>query len=467
MKIKGSDLAEWTKGHWVNGIPKCVENITFDTRLISEASIFIAMTHGQGDGHDFIEQARDLGALGCIVERSSVLQVPQLVVPDTLEALIDIGRGLRELFEGCVIGLSGSCGKTSTKSLIEKAIGESRAYARKGNWNNKMGVPLTFAELNGQPYDFAVIEAGISEPDEMSVLSSVIKPDLCVITNIGQAHLDGLGSLESVANEKAKLLEYATDQCRLIAPKSVFSFEAFKPYQATAISVEMISAMPSAIMPSAIMPLEILPNSYYYHSKLLAEGRSEVTVLFDHKEMTFSIATTSPGMVQNSVLAFATAVESGIEPSVAASGIADWMPDNGRGSIEHIKDALFYNDTYNANPTSMRDSLNAFRAVSRSHLKKMYILGVMDELGETAANLHFALGSSLEYNEGDRLILIGETRLVSAYQEGALSAKWPTSAIEIHDTVDSFKSNLANFSGAVFLKGSRTTKLESLIPSSS
>jgi UDP-N-acetylmuramoyl-tripeptide--D-alanyl-D-alanine ligase len=462
MKINGPDLAEWTKGHWVNGIPKCVENITFDSRLVSEASIFIAMTHGQGDGHEFIGQARDLGALGCIVERASDIKIPQLVVPDTLEALVDIGRALRELFEGCVIGLSGSCGKTSTKSLIEKAIGERRAYARKGNWNNKMGVPLTFVELHGKRYDFAMIEAGISEPGEMSVLSSVIKPDLCVITNIGQAHLDGLGSLESVADEKAKLLEYATDQCRLIAPKSVFSFEAFKPYEATAISVEMISAMPSAIM-----PLEIMPNSYYYHSKLLAEGRSEVTVLFDHKETTFSIATTSPGMVENSILAFATAVESGIEPSAAASGIADWMPDNGRGSIEHIKDALFYNDTYNANPTSMRDSLKAFTSVSRSYSKKMYILGVMGELGATAAKLHFALGSSLKYNEGDRLILIGETKLVGAYQEGALSANWPTSAIEIHDIVDSFKSNLANFSGAVFLKGSRTTKLESLIPSSS
>ncbi len=456
MKLKGSDIAKWTKGHWINGIPELIENFTFDSRLVCKKTVFIAMTHGERDGHDFINQATDKGSLGCIVERAVDLKVPQLIVPDTLKALIDIGREVRDLFKGNVIGVTGSCGKTSTKSLIEKAIGQDKAYARKGNWNNKMGVPLSLVDLHGKSYDFAVIEAGISEPNEMSILSSIIKPNLCVITNVGEAHLEGLGSIESVAQEKAKLLKFAQDQCRLIAPQAVLSLEAFKPYHDIAIPVRRIHEKTN----------HLKNHGYLYQANILGNDRSEVRVFYNNQEKLLTIRTTSSGMVENSVLAFATAIESGVEASIALSGIADWKPDNGRGSIERINETLFYNDTYNANPTSMRDSLSAFSAISASYQNKTYILGVMEELGEASASLHYMVGSALDYLEGDQLILIGESKLAEAYKDGALSQKWPISAIEIYNSVNFYKSNLANSSRAVFLKGSRSCKLESLIPSS-
>ena len=455
MEILGRELAEWTGGYWINGQPDCVGELVFDSRLIlpDSHSVFVAMTHGQGDGHNFVESAVSSGAIACIVERKVEIDCPQSVVPDSLKALGRIGQSVRDRYAGSVIAVTGSCGKTSTKELLKAALGAEQTYAKAGNWNNKMGVPLTLYGLRDSASKFAIIEAGISERGEMSELSAMIQPDFCVITSIGEAHLSGLESLNGVAEEKAKVLESARSQALLIAPKSVLKLSPFQAYGNRSICVSDVETV-----------LEPMEGVFTYTFESIAPFQSKVCVEFSKQSRVFNLHTSSTGMIQNAVLAMATAHQLGVDLNVVVKGLESWRPDPNRGAISKIGDTLFYQDAYNANPSSMMDALDSFRRGANTFTQKLYVLGVMDELGMDAESLHRGITKRLLPEEGSELIFIGSESLTAAYREGAQSAGWEKEALHCYDCAKYVKSMVENFSGAVFLKGSRSCHLESLIP---
>ena len=137
-----------------------------------------------------------------MVEKSLAVGIPQLIVEDSLQALADIARSIRDGFANPVVGITGSCGKTSTKAMLKKVLDSKQTHATKGNWNNCLGVSLTLAELASKEYAYSVVEAGISERGEMSVLSSIIRPNVCLFTNVGEAHLEGFGTVDLIAEER-------------------------------------------------------------------------------------------------------------------------------------------------------------------------------------------------------------------------------------------------------------------------
>ena len=222
VKLNGISLSDWTGGYWLGKCPEITLGISHDSRLIEQGFIFIALSYSKRDGHDFISDAVKNGAKSCIVEKDCKSSIPQLVVKDSLKALEVIARNIRENFKGNLIAVTGSCGKTSTKDLLTKIIGESDCYSTKGNLNNYLGVPLSLLGLN-KKYKFSVIEAGISEFGEMSQLSYLIKPNIAIFTHIGEAHLKGLISKEKVAEEKAKLFDYRQSDGLIIAPYDVLN----------------------------------------------------------------------------------------------------------------------------------------------------------------------------------------------------------------------------------------------------
>ena len=237
MVLRGEELAKWTGGFWQGGVPSTVEGLFFDTRIIEPNSLFIALSYGVRDGHDFVEKALERGASACMVEKALAYDIPQLIVPDSLEALANIARNVRGNFKNPVIGITGSCGKTSTKAMLEKVLGSDRTHTTSGNWNNCLGVSMTLAELHETDYGFSVIEAGVSGRGEMSVLSSIIRPNVCVFTNIGEAHLEGFGTVDSIAEEKSKLLESAEKGALVVAPKTVLERSVFEKYREDAVAI--------------------------------------------------------------------------------------------------------------------------------------------------------------------------------------------------------------------------------------
>lgn len=190
------------------------------------------------DGHDYVEAAAAAGATAALVSRvCEKVALPQLVVKDTLAVFQMIAREHRRAFKGPVTGISGSAGKTSTKDLLARLLGE-RALATEGNLNNHIGVPLTLTRLDAEKHGFAIIEAGVSAPGEMAPLARMIDPDVAVITLVDHAHTRDLGGLGGVAQEKAQLPAQVRRDGVAILPRAVAEMPAFRDLPVRRLTVE-------------------------------------------------------------------------------------------------------------------------------------------------------------------------------------------------------------------------------------
>jgi UDP-N-acetylmuramoyl-tripeptide--D-alanyl-D-alanine ligase len=176
------DLAAWTLGTWHEARrPDAISGFCFDARQLKPGECFVALSGGARDGHDFVAQAIELGASAFLVEHLQATDLPQLIVEDSLLAMGAIAGAVRRRFQNPVVGITGSCGKTSTKEMLRAVLGDACTHATAGNWNNRIGVPMTLFGLDAEKHDFAVIEAGINQPGEMIELGEMIQADLTII----------------------------------------------------------------------------------------------------------------------------------------------------------------------------------------------------------------------------------------------------------------------------------------------
>ncbi|MEM7792506.1 MAG: UDP-N-acetylmuramoyl-tripeptide--D-alanyl-D-alanine ligase [Verrucomicrobiota bacterium] len=445
------DLAEWTSGYWRSGLkPALISGFCFDARKIENGQCFIALSSGTGDGHDFVSQAEKGGASALLVERTVDVDLPQLVVDDTLEAMAKIAQRIRSLFRHPVVGITGSSGKTSTKEMMRSLLGIEKTHTNRGNWNNRIGVPMTLFGLDNECHVYAVVEAGINQPKEMSALGEMIKANLCVITNIGPAHLELLGSLEGIALEKSLLFEKAAPDAEMILTADTFEYEAFSRFADRSIVLanegEEVSPEPKRVIRYAIE--SDLP------------GQTRVSL----ESESFHLATASKGIATNAALAITAARYLGISETQIKEQIEQWQPAEDRGQWITAGDQSFYVDCYNANPASMADAIEAFVLSSDASRPRGYILGAMNELGDAAVEWHKKSGGCLQLREIDHAWFIGPSALISAYAAGAISNGADAEQIHLFEDVEKAKSSVAQFSGDLFLKGSRSYQLEKLLP---
>ncbi|WPJ95287.1 UDP-N-acetylmuramoyl-tripeptide--D-alanyl-D-alanine ligase [Coraliomargarita algicola] len=443
-------IAEWSGGAWLNPPDGCMTGFCFDARQIQPGQCFVALSGGARDGHDFIEQAAQGGAMAAIVERAQPIALPQLQVRDSLCALAAIAAAVRSQFSKPVIAITGSCGKTSTKEMLRRLLGDDRTHATAGNWNNRIGVPMTLFGLDSAQHDFAVIEAGINQPHEMQALGQMIQADLNVLTNIGPAHLELLDSLENVAVEKSLLAKSAMPGSPVVLPAEVLQFPAYAQLADRAIALLQEGTPAPAVMPRAIVRYAI--HTLDDAQQLILDGRK------------YRIASLSRGIARNAALAIIAASELGIAEADICKRIEAWRPTGSRGRIETFGEQTFYIDCYNANPSSMADALAAFRRSVSPDVAHLYILGGMNELGAHAAEHHYRIGNLLQLRSQDRVVFVGPDTLVHAYLAGALAAGLPASQLKCVDHIEKVKSIVAPFVGAIFLKGSRSYQLEKLLP---
>ena len=194
-RFNPEDLASWSHGEWSSLPERPISGFSIDTRNLGNGDVFVAIKD-QRDGHDFLSVAKSEGATGAMVSRvNSELGFPQLLTKDTLSAFHMIAKMHRRNFCGSVVGITGSCGKTSTKEMLSVLLGKERTVSTKGNLNNHLGVPLSLLSIDLDSDDFAVIEAGINQRGEMSVLADMINPDFGIITNHEYIHIEVLDML--------------------------------------------------------------------------------------------------------------------------------------------------------------------------------------------------------------------------------------------------------------------------------
>lgn len=449
-------LARWTGGNWSAQPRGEITGFATDTRTIGAGQAFVALKTDRRDGHEFLGDAFAAGAPAAIVDRHrDNVAVPQLCVTDPLEALQTIGREHRRASRAHVIGVTGSAGKTSTKNLLALLLGGGPdVIATGGNLNNFIGVPLTLARIEPESTRFAVVEAGISERGEMRGLARMIQPDSGVVTLVGPAHLERIGSLEAIADEKADLLRHVPSSGVVAFPHQAWTHEPFRRLEAQAIV-----AMPAgATAPDSAERARFVPFFLEHegpHTRILLCGTSGTR--------RFRMSRVSGGMGQNAALAILIASELGVGDDAIRSRLEGWQPAALRGEVRTVGGRLVYLDCYNANPASMRDAIDAFNSLASSRsagAPRLYVLGCMEELGPESARYHREFGRWMRIGAGDRVIAIGS----QARELAAAIGESGSGSVKIAMDVEAIREDVASFDGPVFVKGSRRYKLESLFP---
>jgi len=449
-------LAHDTNGKWIgNEYPNKISGFSYDTRTLNPGDLFLALKGESRDGHEYLDLAFKKAASAAIVEQFNPnIPLPQLKVPDTLKAFQQIARSHRERCKGLVFGVTGSCGKTTTKDLLTHLLGQN-THSTFINNNNLLGVPLTLTGLDPIKHDYAVIEAGTNMIGEMECLASMIIPDISIITNVYPVHLQGLGPLDNIAHEKSFLAKATKEDGYVLFPSSCLQFKPFlllgDKARVLAYEGEKLAFAQNQII---FYRIEENPDSTISIIITLPDSR-----LAD----AYIVPMLSDGVLSNIALAISSCLLAGIEVSQIKEHLKLWTPSQHRGQIYHSGKQIYYADCYNANPVAMKDALNIFQKRFNSSYDHLYILGCMGELGDDASKYHYELGVSLKLKSKDQILLLGEH--AKDYERGLKDAgNKPSQIICLQNKENAF-DYLNRFEGAIFLKGSKPYALWELLPS--
>lgn len=441
-------FSDWTGGHWLGTPPESVDDLTIDTRKLQSGQMFVAIKSDARDGHDFVEQAKESGASAALVSKAQAhIDLPQFIVPDVEKALRDLAIQQRIEFSGTAIGITGSCGKTSTKEMLALLLGEDtlKTFA---NFNNHLGVPLTLLRLRPN-YKQAVVEVGMNGTGEIASLSRILQPDYSIITTVAPVHLEGVHSLQGVAEEKAELVK-ATKKLSVL-PVQCFRFPAFASITTPCLIVG--KPEPGREYPKASTFIDFSLDQQLDKTDIVLRPKGGAV-------LSFTVGRTSDGMARNIVLSLALALELGLDTYTLQNHLENWQPTDMRCERDQLGELDFFIDCYNANPASMRDSIEFFNSTTPEETPRYYVIGGMKELGEYTEEYHRELGRSFKLRSVDRLYLTGDE--VDGFLSGFRAAGRDEEHVKVFKDPAEVVKELRHLEGAVFLKGSRSYALETI-----
>ncbi|MHB8771698.1 MAG: UDP-N-acetylmuramoyl-tripeptide--D-alanyl-D-alanine ligase [Syntrophales bacterium] len=429
--------------------------ISTDTRTLNPGNLFIALPGENFDGHDHLAAAARRGAAGLLIraERfaaasSQAGDLPIIGVADTVEALGAIARAWRLRFPIPVVAITGSSGKTTTKELLAAIVSRSRSVLKTaGNLNNLIGLPLTLLGLR-PGHETAIVELGTNRPGEIGRLAAIAEPDVGLITNIGPAHMEGLGSLEGIREEKGDLLRVMAGRGTAVINRDDDAVAVLaQRWQGNRVT---FGTGPDADL-SARRIGRPAPDGVEF--ELVAGGGATPVRL----------AVPGRHNVMNALAAAAAAWALGFDRQAIAAGLAAFHPVPGRMEIRALgTGARIVIDAYNANPASVREALLTLREV-RGAGRGFAVLGDMLELGERAAELHGEVGALLAETSVERAYLKGPLSRFTA--EGAQERGFPAERIVRFDDPGPVVADLRRHLGPgdwILIKGSRRMKMEAV-----
>lgn len=440
-------LQQATQGEWHNArIPQGeVKRILTDSRHAEAGDVFLALKGERFDAHNFVDQVVAQGCQIAIVERPVDAEIAQLIVKDTRLALGHLGAYRRQQNQQLkVIALTGSSGKTTTKEMLGSILSRlAPTLITRGNLNNDLGVPMMLLELR-QDHQFAVMELGASHQGEIDYTSNLVQPHVAGILNIGTAHLGEFGGREGICRAKSEIYAHILDHGTAIVP-------AYDDFSATihlnAQGHQILSFGEGGDVFATDIQLHPQSAQFNLHTP---QGVRAVNLPF-------------AGMhnVQNAAAAAAFALAIGVELDQIVEGLEQAQGAKGRLNFIQHQNHLFIDDTYNANPTSMRA---AAQVLLQQQGLKVMVMGDIGELGESSWQEHHDLGRDLVGQPLDHLVVVGE--FATAAQQGATdSAKLHAFASQA-DALP-FLINLVQThqpqSMSFLFKGSRYTHMETLM----
>ena len=357
--------------------------VVCDSRKIEKGFIFIATVGERVDGHSFIENVFEMGALGVVCEKAP--KNPKgayILVDDSFQALKDMAEFYLSGLNVKVVGITGSVGKTSTKEFVASVLSKGfRVQKTEGNFNNEVGLPLTVLQIRDD-CEAAVLEMGISDFGEMRRLSKIAKPDICVITNIGQCHLENLGTRDGILKAKSEIFEYMKENGSICLNGDDDKLAAVKNVR-------------------GIEPLFFGSSKEYsvyagdYKDNGLFGGSVTININTGNERTKFRADIPLPGahMVSNALAAAAVGLIMGIPAEKIRQGINDVKPLGGRSNIIHGARFTVIDDCYNANPVSMKAALDLLTMSDlNTSPRRVAVLGDMFDLGKNERGLHAEVG---------------------------------------------------------------------------
>ena len=414
--------------------------VSTDTRTLSDGNLFVALKGRHYDGHDHIDQARRHGAAAAAVSQPSNEKIPLLEVRDTRIALGELAAHWRSQFAIPLIAVTGSNGKTSVKEMLASVLrGCAETLVTQGNLNNDIGVPLTLFRLAAE-HEYAVLELGANHPGEIAYLTDIARPVVGVVNNAGPAHLEGFGDVPGVAKAKGEL---------------------FAGLAADAVCVINADDEFAGLWNSMAAPRRVISFGLNAVADVSANWRGDIAgsdVELITPAGTASLRLALPGQhnVMNALAATAAALAVDISLERIVSGLSSMRPVGGRWQLQPgINGAQLIDDTYNANPASLRVALEL---LSATDAETWLVLGDMGELGEEGERLHSQVGEEARQARVQRLFALGELAGKAAHTFGG--------GAETFTGMDALNARLEELlhSGVVILvKGSRAMHMERVV----
>lgn len=385
-------LSDWISGT-LSGSPEIsfkITNISTDTRTLKKGDIYLALKGENFDGNKFILEAEKAGASGIIAETFVPTKVPLCVVPDSLKALVKIAEQLRNEFKGPVFAITGSAGKSSTKDMVATLLGE-KTVKSPASFNNLLGVSRTLCLLNDES-DKLVLEIGMNNFDEITEICKHFKPQIGLITNIGDAHIGKLGGKEGIFKAKKELFDFLAKQnlnskvaLNIDDPLVLTAYEK-------AFSEEQRKKMPvltySVSNPSADVYLkhcEVDPNT----------GFLDLVISIQNEELPTKLPIYGEHQAQNLVAAISMVRLANVSLLDIKQRITAVRPAYHRGEVKHLKNnIILIDETYNSNPRALLSSLETLGKMDPKR-RRCIVIGEMRELGEFSVEMHQGVGDYL------------------------------------------------------------------------
>ncbi len=365
--------------------------VVIDSRKVQPGGVFIATRGASVDGHTFIPEVAAKGVLGVVCEKAPEgCDIPYILVKDSLQALKDIAEYYRKGLAIPVVGITGSVGKTSTKEFIASVCSvRYRVLKTEGNFNNEIGLPLTVLSIR-QEHEMAVLEMGISDFGEMHRLSKIARPDLVVMTNIGQSHLENLGSREGILKAKSEIFDFMNPEgCTVVNGDDDLLCHMEKKGNRQILHFGRNS------------------SNEFFASRVESRGLTGSSIMIHGDRKVFSAEVPLPGehMILNALAAAAVGTQMGLSPEEIAEGISRVEIVSGRGNVVRTPSYTLIDGSYNSNPGSAKAAIDMLNLAFE---RKVALLGDMFELGEQKEQLHREVGVYAAEQGIDVLVCTGE-----------------------------------------------------------
>jgi UDP-N-acetylmuramoyl-tripeptide--D-alanyl-D-alanine ligase len=424
------------------GEDRSFSRVTTDSRSLAAGDLFVALRGETFDGHDYVVAAQQAGAAGAVVSRAQDAQIAQLLVADTQRALGYIGAHNRQLYQGPLVAITGSSGKTTAKTLVSSVLAQrGPTLATEGNFNNEIGVPLTLLRLSPE-HEFAVVEMGAAKRGDIAWLCQLGRPTVALLLNAMPAHLEGFGSLEGIVQTKGEIFDgLDAEGFAIINADQPWAAE-WRTRAGEATVIDFGLQQPAAVTASEICARGVNGMSFNLHTPV---GDSAVQLAL-------------PGLhnVANALAATAVGLACGLQLEEICAGLACARPVAGRlAASRSPAGATVVDDCYNANPGSVRAAIDLLAACEG---RRILVLGAMRELGERSAALHAEVGSYAAQAGIDELWGVGlelEAAVAAFGENGRWFADCETAIGELPGRFDS--------NDTVLVKGSRGARMERVL----